>query len=92
MRRWLSASVLAALACTANAEPRELTLDIQGMTCATCPLTVRIALKKLPGVTEAKVDFATHSARVGYDDAKVQPDAIAKAATDAGFPSRVRKP
>lgn len=90
MRRWFWVSVL--FAGLAHAEPRELTLEVQGMTCASCPITVRIALKKVAGVTDAKVDLAARSARVWYDDARARPEAIAKAATDAGFPSAVRKP
>lgn len=69
-----------------------MTLDVQGMHCSACPLTVRLALKKVAGVADAKVDFATHRALVTYDDARVSPAAIAKAATDAGYPSTIRKP
>ena len=34
-----------------------VTLDVQNMTCAVCPITVKKALFRVPGVTDAKVDF-----------------------------------
>lgn len=90
MRRWFWLSAL--VAGLAQAEPRTLTLDVRGMSCASCPITVRIALKKVPGVTDAKVDLAAGTAQVSYDDALADPARIAKAVTDAGFPNSVRKP
>jgi len=67
------------------------TLDVQNMTCASCPLTVRQILKKQPGVEDAKVDLRGHSAEVKFDPAKVRPEQFAKAVSDAGFPSTVRR-
>lgn len=37
-------------------------------------------------------DLATNTARVAYDDARADAPGIARAATDAGYPSTVRKP
>ena len=34
-----------------------VTLDVQNMTCSVCPITVKTALERDPGVTDAKVDF-----------------------------------
>jgi mercuric ion binding protein len=67
-----------------------VTLDVQNMTCAVCPITVRKALEKVPGVTEAKVDFDTKTASVSFDPDKATPGALTKATADAGFPSSVR--
>ena len=51
MRRFLLAAALALspLAALAGA-PRTVTLDVKNMTCAVCPITVRKALEKAPGV------------------------------------------
>ncbi len=70
---------------------RTATLDVTGMTCASCPLTVKQILKQQPGVREANVDLKTHIAQVKFDPDKVQPEQLAKAVTDSGFPSTVRK-
>jgi len=32
-------------------------LDVQNMNCGLCPITVKKSLAKVPGVTDAKVDF-----------------------------------
>ena len=45
------------------------TFDIAGMHCASCSARNERALKKLQGVRDATVNFATHSARVVFDDA-----------------------
>ena len=72
-------------------EIRTATLEVTGMTCASCPLTVKQVLKKQPGVSEASVDYKTQIALVKFDSDKVQPEQLAKAVTDIGFPSTVRK-
>lgn len=66
-------------------------LDIKGMDCASCPLTVKVALKKVSGVTEVEVSYASHSAKVRYDPAKTHADILAKTVTDIGYPTTVRK-
>lgn len=87
------AFALAALvaASTAFAGAHTATLDVTNMDCAVCPITVRKALEKVPGVDSAKVDFKTKRAVVAFDPAKTTPEALTKATTDAGFPSSVRQ-
>jgi periplasmic mercuric ion binding protein len=88
------AVVLAALVTASSAfagETRTATLDVTRMDCAACPITVRIALKKVPGVDSAKVDIKAHRAVVTFDPSKTTPEALAKATTDAGFPSSVKQ-
>ena len=68
-----------------------VTLDVQNMTCAVCPITVKKALERVPGVTEAKVDFAKKAASISFDPDKTSPDALTKATADAGYPSVVHK-
>lgn len=82
---------LALAAATALAEPRTVTLDVQGMYCAVCPLTVGRALKKVPGVIEAKASYPDKSATVTYDDAKTGVDQLIRATAGAGYPSAPRK-
>lgn len=94
MRRICSVSAALALgfaAVTAAAEPRTVTLDVQGMYCAVCPLTVSQALKKVPGVIKARASYEDKSATVTYDDAKTGVDQLVKATTGAGYPSAPRK-
>ena len=44
---------IALLAAPAWAAPRTVKLAVPGMTCATCPITVKKALQKVDGVIDA---------------------------------------
>ena len=67
------------------------TLAVTRMDCAVCPITVRKALEKVPGVGSAKVDLKTQRAVVTFDPARTRPEALTKATTDAGFPSSLQQ-
>ena len=89
----LAALVVASLAAlSANAQAsRTVTLDVKGMDCATCPLTVKAVLKKQPGVDDVKVDWKKATAQVVFEPAKVTPERLARAVTEAGFATSPRK-
>ncbi|MGA2191463.1 MAG: mercury resistance system periplasmic binding protein MerP [Steroidobacteraceae bacterium] len=79
------------LAATAVAgPPRTVTLQVQNMTCETCPIVVRKALQRVPGVTSANVDFALKTATVTFDPDQVKPGALTQATTNAGLPSTLK--
>src|SRR6266567_3479737 len=42
-------------------------LDVEGMTCASCAMRIEKGLRKVPGVKDASVNFATEQATVTYD-------------------------
>ena len=73
------------------APPQTAVLDVQNMTCGLCPVTVKKSLEKVAGVSQTQVDFAKKTATVTFDTDKTNAAALAKATTDAGFPSTVRK-
>lgn len=52
----------------------ELTLDIQGMTCASCVRRVEKALAKVEGVSECSVNLATEQAHLRIGDAPTPND------------------
>ncbi|MCE9558788.1 MAG: heavy metal translocating P-type ATPase [Armatimonadetes bacterium] len=54
------------------------------MTCASCVARVERALSKLPGVTEANVNFATHQATVTHAH-EVTPEIMGEAVDKAGY-------
>lgn len=68
-----------------------LTLNVQNMTCAACPITVKKALEQVPGVSDVKIDFEHKTATVHVDTDKTNVSMVTKATADAGFPSTVRK-
>lgn len=69
------------------AATRTVALDVPGMTCPVCPITVRKALRAVPGVEKVNVVLAKKETIVTYDDAKTNVAALTKAAADAGYPS-----
>lgn len=71
------------------AEPRTVTMGVEHMTCAACPITVRKALSHVAGVSDSTVDMKAHSATVTYDPARTTPEALANAVSNAGFPAKV---
>jgi mercuric ion transport protein len=66
-----------------------VTLDVKNMACPACPITVKKALEKLPGVTNATVDFEKKTAGVTFDPDKASPATLTKATSDAEYPSTV---
>ena len=92
MRLICSVSLLAAaLALPAHAgEPKRVVLDVPGMNCALCPISVKKALERTPGVLEAKADLATKSAEAKYDPDKTSPEALARAVANVGYPATVK--
>lgn len=72
------------------AAPRTVTLDVPGMTCATCPITVKKALSRVDGVTKAVVDYDRKLATVTFDDSKTSADALTEATAEAGYPATVK--
>jgi mercuric ion binding protein len=73
------------------ASPQTATLNVSGMTCAACPITVKKALEKVPGVSKVEVRYEKKQVLVTFDDAKTNTDALVKATTNAGYPSQPEK-
>ena len=84
-------TLAAAFATPVWAATQSVTLSVPGMTCSACPLTVKSALNKVPGVSKAEVTFEKREAVVSFDDTKTSVQVLAKATADAGYPSTVKK-
>jgi mercuric ion binding protein len=90
MNRFILLIAVVALPLTLFAGNLEtVALDVKNMICALCPITVKKALEKVPGVTSAEVDFDKKTARVTFDPDKTSPIALTKATSDAGYPSTI---
>ena len=79
--------LMAFAAASAPAAPRQVTLTVPTMDCATCPVTIRVALLKVPGVSKAVVSYKHRTAQVFFDDAKADVAALTRATEGAGYPS-----
>ena len=91
MKTYLSALALIASVMTAPAAfaaERTITFAVDNMTCASCPYIVKTWMAAVPGVTKVAVSFEAKTATVTFDDGKTNPDAIAAASMNAGYPAR----
>jgi len=60
-------------------------LKIEGMTCAACAKNIERVTKKLQGVIEANVNFATEKLSINYDESKISIPDIQGAIEKAGY-------
>jgi len=68
----------------------EVVLNVSGMTCAACDITVSRALTNLEGVEEARVTFEPPEAVVIFDPDKVSIEDMETATTNVGYPATVK--
>jgi periplasmic mercuric ion binding protein len=73
------------------AAPQTVTLAVSKMTCAACPITVKKALSRVPGVTDVSVNYEKKWATVVFDDTKTTVTALTRATANAGYPSTPEK-
>ncbi len=63
-------------------------LQIQGMHCVGCAMTVDGALEDLPGVKSASTSYARQTAEVEYDEQKVTEAQLIAAIEQAGYKAK----
>ena len=86
-KRLVLALFLALLSLPAWTAPQRVTLSVPDMTCAACPITVKLALSKVEGVSQVSVSYPDREAVVTYNDALTSIEALTEATSDAGYPS-----
>ena len=89
--KYLIVLILSLASLSAFAASRTVTLDVPGMTCQLCPITVKRSLEKVRGVSKIDVSFEDKRAVVTYDDALTSGEELTKATANAGYPSTVKK-
>lgn len=83
----ISVVLLAGLSGTAFAAEQTVTLAVEKMYCALCPITVSKAIERVEGVSAVHVDFENKTAVVTYDDAGTDWQSLADASANAGYPA-----
>ncbi len=68
----------------------QLTLDIGGMTCASCSLRIEKELRHIPGVSAADVNLALEKANIVFDSGTVGPEDFIRAVTEIGYQVRTQ--
>lgn len=78
------------LAGSALAADQTANFKVTGMYCDACQTKIQQALSKTAGVKDAKVDLASGSATVTFDDGKVKPEQIIKIIEKEGYKAQVQ--
>jgi mercuric ion binding protein len=93
MRKLIGAVVFATGLLNVNvavAEEQSITLNVSGMSCASCPYIVKQSLTAVDGVKAVEVSMVERKAEITYDDAKCNIGDLTAATGNAGFPSEPR--
>jgi Cu+-exporting ATPase len=64
---------------------KNVTVSVTGMSCANCALNIERNVKKLQGVEEANVNFATEQAAISYDSDKIEFKDLVDKIHDSGY-------
>ncbi|MGB7146758.1 heavy metal translocating P-type ATPase [Mycobacterium sp.] len=69
----------------ATTSPAHLDFAVEGMTCASCAMSVQRILSRQAGVASAEVNYATSGARVMLAEQPTDPDALRAAVEQIGY-------
>jgi len=70
---------------TTREHVREASLILEGITCAACVWLNERHLAALPGVLEVSANYATHRARIQWDDTRIKLSGILEAVARIGY-------
>jgi len=73
-------------------EEARATLALEGMTCTSCAIRIEKGLKKVPGVRDASVNFATEQATVTFDPAQTGIEQMVQKVEAVGYHAIPRVP
>ncbi len=75
----------------AATEGTQVAFSIEGMSCGDCSAKVVTALNGIDGVNAAAVDYQTGEARVAFDAAKTNPEALLAAIQKVGYKAETKQ-
>ena len=73
------------LAITETSSIKQIKLDIEGMTCASCNEHVEHAANEVPGVFQAQASYETGTALIKFDESVSSADEIIAAVNETGY-------
>lgn len=73
---------------TRNEEETTVSLEVEGLHCASCVAKTEKALLSVPGVVDASINLATARAKA-HTKPGVDPELLSKAITEAGYGARI---
>jgi periplasmic mercuric ion binding protein len=83
-----SVALMVVLSAPVSAATKTITLNVPGMTCPACPITINKALNKVQGVSKVEISLEKKQAVVTFDDTKADTKTLVKATTESGYPSQ----
>ncbi len=72
-------------------DQKVITLDVTGMTCASCSARIEKGLSRTPGVKQATVNLATERATVAFDPSLLDVQNIIDTIDDLGYGAKERR-
>ncbi len=90
MKKIASVLVMLAFATAAFAGTKTVTLQVKGWVCDVCSSATKLALKKLDGVQDVRVDADKSEAVVTYDDGKTTPQRLIERVEKQGYKATVK--
>lgn len=67
------------------------TLDVEGMSCASCSASLEAAMRKQPGVVHAEFNLLTESAVIEVDPTKIKVSELLKVVKDCGYQAHLHQ-
>src|SRR4051794_7668596 len=74
-----------------STQQRDVTLSVQGMTCAACQARVQNALRKTEGVADAQVNLLLNNAAIRFDPRVVTAEQLVERVRDTGYDAELPK-
>lgn len=71
--------------------PESVTLDIDGMWCASCALLIEHVVMRTPGVIGARIDYSASVADIAIDRSQIQPDRLAQVVQQLGYGAKTHE-
>ncbi len=68
----------------ADGAPR-LTLAVEGIDCAACIDEIESAMRAIPGVVSARLNYTTHRLSIGWHEGQTKPEAIVQRLAEIGY-------
>lgn len=69
---------------------KEITVDIQGMTCAACSSRIEKVMNKTDGVEAATINLTLETGQIIYDPSKIDEEALIKKIQTIGYDATIR--
>jgi len=83
----LSPLLFMGLASTTYADTKTACYQGEGMTCTTCSLTLKVAVKKIEGIVKVDASVEKKNAIISYDSKKTNTKTIGKKIDSTGYKS-----